>query len=132
MVDVGDGELVVVDLDVLLQLAIFVPFFNFGDILIQESPSTGFTSEKKDQVQEYTSAIVLVRLTPSTRPSCTRAGSFLTRPLASFPALRPHSIRALSSVARSRALKGTRLARRMVSRREVAVTMCEEPAVRDV
>jgi hypothetical protein len=41
-------------------------------------------------------------------------------------------MRALSSVAMSRALKGTRLARRMVSRRDVAVTMCDEPAVNDV
>jgi hypothetical protein len=32
----------------------------------------------------------------------------------------------------SMALKGTRLARRMVSRRDVAVTMWEEPAVNDV
>lgn len=30
------------------------------------------------------------------------------------------------------ALKGTRLARRMVSRRDVAVTICEDPAVREV
>ena len=30
------------------------------------------------------------------------------------------------------ALKGTRLARRMVSSREVAVTMCDDPAVREV
>jgi hypothetical protein len=29
-------------------------------------------------------------------------------------------------------LKGTRFARRIVSRRDVAVTMCDEPAVRDV
>lgn len=41
-------------------------------------------------------------------------------------------MRALASVAMSTALKGTRLARRMVSRREVAVTMWEEPAVSEV
>lgn len=36
------------------------------------------------------------------------------------------------SVAMSIALKGIRLARKIVSSRDVAVTMCEEPAVRDV
>jgi hypothetical protein len=41
-------------------------------------------------------------------------------------------MRAFWSVAISRALKGMRLARRMVSRRDVAVTMCEDPAVREV
>jgi hypothetical protein len=41
-------------------------------------------------------------------------------------------MRAFSSVAMSTALKGTRLARRIVSRRDVAVTMWEEPAVREV
>lgn len=74
----------------------------------------------------------LGRLTPRTTPSWIRAGSLRTRPDSSLPARRPHRLRALSSVARSRALKGTRLARRMVSRREVAVTMCDDPAVRDV
>lgn len=72
------------------------------------------------------------RLTPRTKPICTRPGSLRTRPPSSLPALRPHSIRAFSSVAMSIALKGTLLARRMVSSREVAVTMCEDPAVRDV
>ena len=38
----------------------------------------------------------------------------------------------MGSVARSMAWKGSLLALRMVSRREVAVTMCEEPAVREV
>lgn len=61
-----------------------------------------------------------------------RAGSFLGRPEASLPARRPQSMRALSSVERSMALKGTRLARRMVSRRDVAVTMCIFPAVKEV
>lgn len=70
--------------------------------------------------------------TPRTRPSWTRPGIFLWRPEASLPARRPQSMRAFSSTAMSIALKGTRLARRMVSRREVAVTMWEEPAVREV
>lgn len=72
------------------------------------------------------------QLTPNTMPIWTSPGSFLTRPLSSLPARRPHSMRAFSSTAMSRALKGTRLALRMVSSREVAVTMCEEPAVSDV
>ena len=54
------------------------------------------------------------------------------RPPSSLPARRPQSMRALSSVAMSTALNGTLLARRMVSSREVAVTMCDEPAVREV
>jgi hypothetical protein len=70
--------------------------------------------------------------TPSTNPSCTRPGSFLARPDSSFPDLRPHSMRAFSSVATSSALKGMRFALRIVSSREVAVTMWDEPAVREV
>ena len=73
-----------------------------------------------------------VKRTPNTMPICTRAGSLRGRFLASLPARRPQSMRAFSSVARSRALKGTRFARRMVSSREVAVTVCEDPAVRVV
>ncbi|KAK1238805.1 hypothetical protein MKX07_004381 [Trichoderma sp. CBMAI-0711] len=65
-------------------------------------------------------------------PSWTSAGNFLALPFSSFPARRPQSMRALSSVEMSMALKGTRFARRIVSRRDVAVTMCDEPAVRDV
>lgn len=65
-------------------------------------------------------------------PVCTSPGSFLARPSAALPARRPQSMRAFSSVATSMALKGTRLARRMVSRREVAVMMCLFPAVREV
>jgi hypothetical protein len=120
-VDVRDGELVVVDLDMLLELAVLVPVLDFDDILqrclVREEARVGVLEEP---------------LTPKTRPSWTRAGSFLTRPLSSLPARRPHSMRAFWSTARSTALKGTRLARRMVSRREVAVTMWEEPAVREV
>lgn len=70
--------------------------------------------------------------TPRTMPSCTSPGSLLTLPEASFPARRPHSMRAFSSVAMSTALKGTLFARRMVSRRDVAVTMCMDPAVSEV
>ena len=66
------------------------------------------------------------RYTPIIMPILTRPGNFL------FPALRPHSMRAFSSVATSRAWKGTRFAFRIVSRREVAVMMWEEPAVKDV
>ena len=64
--------------------------------------------------------------TPTTIPILTRPGSFL------FPARRPQSMRAFSSVATSRARKGILFALRMVSRREVAVMMCDEPAVREV
>lgn len=55
-----------------------------------------------------------------------------SRPDESLPARRPQSWRARGSTAMSRALKGTRFARRIVSRREVAVTMWAEPAVREV
>ena len=61
-----------------------------------------------------------------TNPALTNAGRRL--PLER----RPHSLRALSSVAVSMYEKGMRLARRMVSMRDVAVTMCDEPAVSDV
>ena len=64
--------------------------------------------------------------TPTTMPILTRPGSFR------LPARRPHSIRAFSSVATSRAWKEILLALRMVSRRDVAVMMWEEPEVRDV
>lgn len=55
--------------------------------------------------------------TPTTVPNFTNPGSF--RPFD----LRPHSIRAFSSVATSRARKGILLALRIVSRRDVAVMM---------
>lgn len=64
--------------------------------------------------------------TPTNMPILTKPGNFL------FPALRPHSMRAFSSVATSRAWNGMRFAFKIVSRREVAVVMCEEPAVREV
>ena len=64
--------------------------------------------------------------TPTIIPILTSPGSFF------LPARRPHSIRAFSSVATSRAWNGILLALRIVSRREVAVMMCDEPAVRDV
>lgn len=64
--------------------------------------------------------------TATTTPIFTRPGSFL------LPALRPHSIRAFSSVATSRARKGILLALSIVSRRDVAVMMCDEPAVSEV
>jgi len=70
--------------------------------------------------------------TPRTMPICTKPGSFLGRPVSSFNARLPHSMRAFSSVATSRALNGILFALRMVSRREVAVTMWDEPEVRDV
>jgi hypothetical protein len=72
------------------------------------------------------------RLTPITKPICTSPGIFLALPDSSFPALRPHSMRAFSSVAMSSALKGIRFAFKMVSIREVAVTMCDDPDVSDV
>lgn len=59
-------------------------------------------------------------------PILTNPGNFL------FPALRPHSIRAFSSVATSRAWNEILFAFRIVSNREVAVTICEEPEERDV
>ena len=64
--------------------------------------------------------------TPTTIPILTSPGNFL------FPALRPHNIRAFSSVATSRAWNWIRLAFRIVSRREVAVMIWEEPAVSEV
>lgn len=57
----------------------------------------------------------------------------LTRPGIFFPLDRLCQIRrAFSSVAMSTALKGILLAFRMVSMREVAVMMWEDPAVREV
>lgn len=64
--------------------------------------------------------------TAITNPSFTSRGSFFPR------ALRWNSFRAPSSVAVSIYVKGSRLAFRIVSTREVAVTMCEDPAVREV
>ncbi|KUI54113.1 hypothetical protein VP1G_10617 [Cytospora mali] len=78
-------ELVVVDLDVLFELAIFVPLLNLDHVLKEKEAPRG----------------------------------------------QPR-MRALLSTAMSTALKGTRFARRMVSSREVAVTMCMFPAVREV
>lgn len=71
-------------------------------------------------------AIISALPTPTIMPILTSPGNFL------FPALLPHNIRAFSSVATSSARKGILLALSMVSSREVAVIMCEEPAVRDV
>ena len=59
-------------------------------------------------------------------PYLTKPGSFL--PLDRLP----HSILAFSSVATSRALNGILLAFNIVSRRDVAVVMCDEPAVSEV
>lgn len=64
--------------------------------------------------------------TPITNPSFTKPGSFLC------PALRCHSCRAFVSVAVSIAWKGILLALRIVSMRDVAVMMWEEPAVSEV
>lgn len=64
--------------------------------------------------------------TPMTWPNLTSPGSFL--PLDRLL----HSVRAFSSVAQSRARNGILFAFSMVSRREVAVMMWEDPAVRDV
>lgn len=64
--------------------------------------------------------------TPSTYPSLTISGSF-------FPlALRWNSFFASSSVAVSLYVNGILFAFRMVSMRDVAVIMCEDPAVKDV
>lgn len=68
----------------------------------------------------------LAKLTPTTDPNRTRPGSFLPFDL------RPHSMRAFSSVAQSMARKGILFALSIVSRREVAVMMCEDPAVNEV
>ncbi len=61
-----------------------------------------------------------------TKPSLTSKGSFFPRPL------RPNSFRADSLLAVSMYENGMRAFLRMVSMRDVAVIMCEEPAVRDV
>ena len=64
--------------------------------------------------------------TPTINPYLTSPGNF-------FPLERlPQSIRAFSSVATSRAWNGMRFAFKMVSSLEVAVTICDEPAVSDV
>lgn len=65
-------------------------------------------------------------ISPTIMPILTSPGNFL------FPALRPHSIRAFSSVATSRALNWILFAFSMVSIRDVAVMIWEEPAVREV
>lgn len=64
--------------------------------------------------------------TPMIFPNLTKPGSFLPFDL------RPHMARAFSSVAQSTARNGILLAFRIVSIREVAVMMWEDPAVRDV
>lgn len=69
---------------------------------------------------------VKARRTPTILPNLTKPGSFLP-----FDFL-PHIMRAFSSVAQSSARKGILLAFRMVSRREVAVMIWDEPAVREV
>lgn len=147
VVDVGYRSLIVVDLDMLLKLAVFVPFFDIDDILRNLRVSKG--SKRKWEIPPSSSSSIgfylfhrpsrgergrggIVAFTPRTEPSCTKPGSFRTRPFASLPARRRHILRALGSVAISIALKGTRLARRIVSRRDVAVTMWDDPAVRDV
>lgn len=62
-----------------------------------------------------------------------RTFACFTRPGSFFPLERvPHSIRALSSVATSMARNPILLAFKMVSNLEVAVMMCDEPAVREV
>ena len=110
--------------EVLLDFSVFVPLFHFLDILVIRTLLVTSCSvygmllamrEKGRQSQ-----------TATTMPILTNPGSFR------FPALRPHSIRAFSSVATSRALNGILLALRIVSSRDVAVMMCEEPAVREV
>ena len=63
---------------------------------------------------------------PTIMPILTKPGSFL------FPALRPHSMRAFSSVATSKAWNWILFAFSMVSMRDVAVMIWEEPAVREV
>lgn len=65
-------------------------------------------------------------VTPMISPYLTRPGSFL--PLD----LRPHSIRAFSSVAQSTARNGILFALRIVSSLDVAVMIWEDPAVREV
>jgi len=64
--------------------------------------------------------------TAITKPSLTSKGSFFPFPLLMY------SFFAVSSVAVSTHLKGSPLALRIVSIREVAVTICEDPAVSEV
>jgi len=106
----------------LFELAIFVPVFDFYQVLrivVSCAPLR-------------IGGVILGNLTPITIPICTSPGIFRALPDSSFPALRPHSMRAFSSVAISIALKGILLALRMVSMREVAVTIWDDPDVRDV
>jgi hypothetical protein len=65
-------------------------------------------------------------LTPMTCPNFTSPGNFLPLDLLL------HVVRAFSSVAQSRARKGILFALSIVSSREVAVIMCDDPAVREV
>jgi hypothetical protein len=102
----------------LFQLAIFIPLFDFDEVL--------WRSENGLKDETGTTH------TPITKPICTSPGIFLTRPDSSFPDLRPQSIRAFSSVAISSPLKGIRFAFKIVSSLEVAVTMCDEPDVKEV
>lgn len=102
----------------LLQLAIFIPLLNLDEILCWSA------GKRRQGINGI--------LTPMTKPIWTRPGIFLARPDSSLPARRPQSIRAFSSVAISRALKGILLAFKIVSSLEVAVIMWEEPEVREV
>jgi len=118
---------VVVYLDILFDFAILVPVLDLDEILVK-----GRVRERCPLLFSVYQHGGTLLLTPSTMPSCTSPGNFLILPDGSFPARLPHSILAFSSTAISTALKGTLLARRIVSSRDVAVTICEEPAVRDV
>lgn len=71
--------------------------------------------------------------TPITYPSLTSTGIFLGLSVTVlFPALLPNNLRACPSVAVSIAWKGILLAFKIVSMRDVAVMMWDEPAVREV
>ena len=103
--------------NILFQLAELVPFLDLIQILCRLLACPRPLSLQTVHCDAHT---------PMTNPSFTSPGSFLC------PALRCHNCLAFVSVAVSIAWNGIRLALRIVSMREVAVMMWEEPAVRDV
>jgi len=117
---------------VLLELAVFVPVLDLDEVLFAGMSWARLGTLLPHVVVVAVGVGGIEARTPSTMPLCTKPGSLRMRPPSSLPARRPQSMRAFSSVAMSSALKGTRLARRIVSSRDVAVTMCDEPAVSDV
>lgn len=104
-----------------------------GPMFSWSSPNS-FHSSTSSRSCEYVASAQLLRSgsnhmvahTPSTNPSFTSPG------ILRLPARLCHSLLAFSSVAVSIAWNGILFAFKMVSRREVAVMICELPAVKEV